>query len=244
MVIYALWYLARCCKLFGGMKAGKGCFCMKYYRADKALAGDEDNGIPPQYVLEPSCKGQLGMFRVWFGVMFLLIFIAALVGGVGNGAVDSGINDAVDVLMFNMKDMLYKVDKLMGDMSDITAGSAAGEMVAEMVGEGRVALSCLDRDILALEIDLNEAKESALAMRSLVTAVVIAIPLVISLVYAVSMFLKVSVLACCANVWVWMLLIIVCLSAALHGILSFVFADICYEFDLHLYLHAAIHTAT
>ena len=29
-------------------------------------------------------------------------------------------------------------------------------------------------------------------------------------------------------------LIIVCLSAALHGILAFVFADICYEFDLHI----------
>ena len=54
------------------------------------------------------------------------------------------------------------------------------------------------------------------------------------IVYAVSMFLKVKCLACCANAWVWMLLIIVCLSAALHGILSFVFADICYEFDLHL----------
>lgn len=29
MVLNALWYLARCCKLFGGMKAGKGCCCMK-----------------------------------------------------------------------------------------------------------------------------------------------------------------------------------------------------------------------
>jgi hypothetical protein len=54
------------------------------------------------------------------------------------------------------------------------------------------------------------------------------------IVYAVSMFLKVKCLACCANAWVWMLLIIVCLSAALHGILAFLFADICYEFDLHL----------
>lgn len=29
MVLNALWYLLRCCKLFGGMKAGKGCCCMK-----------------------------------------------------------------------------------------------------------------------------------------------------------------------------------------------------------------------
>jgi len=29
MVINALWYLMRCCKLFGGMHAGKGCCCMK-----------------------------------------------------------------------------------------------------------------------------------------------------------------------------------------------------------------------
>ena len=41
------------------------------------------------------------------------------------GAVDSGINDAVDILMFNMKDMLYKTDKLMGDMSAITAGTSS-----------------------------------------------------------------------------------------------------------------------
>ena len=29
MVLNALWYLLRCCKLFGGMRAGKGCCCMK-----------------------------------------------------------------------------------------------------------------------------------------------------------------------------------------------------------------------
>lgn len=53
-------------------------------------------------------------------------------------------------------------------------------------------------------------------------------------VYVVSMYLKVKFLACCSNVWAWVLLLIVCLSAALHGVLAFVFADICYEVDLHL----------
>merc|ERR1719231_1992602 len=48
------------------------------------------------------------------------------------------------------------------------------------------------------------------------------------------MFLKIKFLACCSNVWAWVLLLIVCLSAALHGTLAFLFADICYEFDLHL----------
>ena len=51
------------------------------------------------------------------------------------------------------------------------------------------------------------------------------------------MFLKIKCLACCSNVWAWVLLLIVCLSAALHGILAFLFADICYEFDLHLAMY-------
>lgn len=52
--------------------------------------------------------------------------------------------------------------------------------------------------------------------------------------YIVSMLLKIKFLACCSNIWAWILLLIVCLSAALHGTMAFLFADICYEFDLHL----------
>jgi hypothetical protein len=119
-------------------------------------------------------------------------------------------------------------------MTAVTEGTEAGDMLVEVVAEGRLQIQCLDNDIKVMEADLDEAKDTALSLRSLVTTVVIAIPLVIAIVYAVSMFLKVKCLACCANAWVWMLLIIVCLSAALHGILAFLFADICYEFDLHL----------
>ena len=48
------------------------------------------------------------------------------------------------------------------------------------------------------------------------------------------MLLKIKFLACCSNIWAWVLLLIVCLSAALHGSMALLFADICYEFDLHL----------
>jgi len=47
----------------------------RYYDEKKAEAGDEDNGEPPKYVLEPACIGQLGAFRAWFGLLFLLIFM-------------------------------------------------------------------------------------------------------------------------------------------------------------------------
>jgi len=234
MVLNALWYLLRCCKLFGGMKAGKGCCCMKYYSEAKAQAGDADNGEAPGYVIEPKCNGQLGVFRAWFGLMFLLIFIAALIGGVGNSHVGTGIDDSIEILFFDMKVMLYRVDDLMASMSAITEGTDAEEALSEIVDEGRRQIQCLDNDIKTMEADLNEAKDSALDMRSLVTTVVISIPLVISVVYVVSMFLKIKFLACCSNVWAWVLLLIVCLSAALHGTLAFLFADICYEFDLHL----------
>lgn len=33
------------------------------------------NGEPPDYLLDPKCKGQLGIFRAWFTLMFLLIFM-------------------------------------------------------------------------------------------------------------------------------------------------------------------------
>ena len=36
------------------------------------------------------------------------------------------------------------------------------------------------------------------------------------------------------DVQTWLLLIVVCISAAAHGAMSMLFADICYEFDLHL----------
>jgi hypothetical protein len=31
-------------------------------------------------VLNPQCKGQLGAFRAWFGLMFLLIFMCVDIG--------------------------------------------------------------------------------------------------------------------------------------------------------------------
>jgi len=105
---------------------------------------------------------------------------SALVGGVGNGAVDSGIDESIDIMFFNMKTMLYKVDDLMARMTAVTEGTEAGDMLVEVVAEGRLQIQCLDNDIKVMEADLDEAKDTALSLRSLVTTVVIAIPLVIA----------------------------------------------------------------
>ena len=103
-----------------------------------------------------------------------------MVGGVGNGAVDSGIDESIDIMFFNMKTMLYKVDHLMAQMTAVTEGTEAGDMLVEVVAEGRLQIQCLDNDIKVMEADLDEAKDTALSLRSLVTTVVIAIPLVIA----------------------------------------------------------------
>jgi hypothetical protein len=79
-----------------------------------------------------------------------------------------------------MKVMLYRVDDLMARMSDITEDTPAEAELSDIVEDGRRQIQCLDNDIKTMEADLNEAKDSALDMRSLVTTVVIAIPLVIS----------------------------------------------------------------
>ena len=79
-----------------------------------------------------------------------------------------------------MKLMLYRVDNLMGSMSAITTGTPAEDSLSDIVEDGRRQIQCLDNDIKQMEADLNEAKDTALDLRSLVTTVVIAIPLVIS----------------------------------------------------------------
>lgn len=79
-----------------------------------------------------------------------------------------------------MKAMLFRVDDLMASMSKITEGTPAADQVSDIVDEGRAAIQCLDAEIKEMEQSLNDAKDSVLSMRSLVTTVVIAIPLVIA----------------------------------------------------------------
>ena len=83
-------------------------------------------------------------------------------------------------MFYDMKVMLYRVDNLMASMSDVTRGTAAEDDLSAIVEDGRRQIQCLDNDIKQMEADLNDAKTTALELRSLVTTVVIAIPLVIS----------------------------------------------------------------
>ena len=59
-------------------------------------------------------------------------------------------------------------------------GRPIADQVSDIVDEGRAAIQCLDAEIKEMEQSLNDAKDSVLSMRSLVTTVVIAIPLVIA----------------------------------------------------------------
>jgi hypothetical protein len=83
-------------------------------------------------------------------------------------------------MFYDMKVMLYRVDNLMASMSDVTSGTPAEDDLSAIVEDGRRQIQCLDNDIKQMEADLNDAKTTALELRSLVTTVVIAIPLVIS----------------------------------------------------------------
>ena len=85
-----------------------------------------------------------------------------------------------------MKSMLFRVDNLMASMGRITENNAqVRDQVSAIVEEGRTAIQCLDADIKEMEQSLNDAKDSVLSMRSLVTTVVIAIPLVIAVSHPV-----------------------------------------------------------
>lgn len=84
-------------------------------------------------------------------------------------------------MFYDMKLMLYRVDNLMASMSGVTSGTPADtDDLSAIVEDGRRQIQCLDNDIKQMEADLNDAKTTALELRSLVTTVVIAIPLVIS----------------------------------------------------------------
>ena len=65
-------------------------------------------------------------------------------------------------------------------MAAITEGTDAASQTAEIFAEGQNKIRCIDNDIKEMEADLADAKDNALSLRSLVTNVVIAIPLVIA----------------------------------------------------------------
>ena len=89
--------------------------------------------------------------------------------------------------------------------------------------------------------EVDKIQDEYLEYRELGTLVVIAIPVVLSVFYIVGMLCEMCCkkcpgwAKCCLrlnSVLVWLLVIVVCISAAVHMVLTLVFADICYEFDL------------
>ena len=225
--------------LCGGCKPGKAkkwwqnliCGCVSY-----------DAEHEPAYVTqETSWCSQLGLCRIWFFLVCGVCILSGVISFYGNNYVKDGINDALDVGMYDLKDMVYNADQILNELQTITAGTEADGMLPADLAENLRTLNC---DITgSKQGEVDKIQDEYLEYRELGTLVVIAIPVVLSVFYIIGMLCEMCCkkcpgwAKCCLrlnSVLVWLLVIVVCISAAAHLVLTLVFADICYEFDLHL----------
>lgn len=235
MVLWALFYFGRCCKLCGGRKASVGCCCPTYFDKDKydmgVMAGDDGQGEMPTYLAGTGC--QVFLFRVWFAFFFVLVAVAAAIGGMANTTVDTGLANTVDILFYDVQKLAYETSTMLEEMNAImsAAGLALGD---EAMADQQGALNCLSQEVTAKELEIADAKDLGLDARSYFVYATLGIPLLIGIIYIVSALFKLKCFVCFGSFLAWVLLIIVCISAAIHSLLSLLMADICYEFDLHL----------
>ena len=235
MVLWALFYFGRCCKLCGGRKASVGCCCPAYFDKDKydmgVMAGDDGQGEMPTYLAGTGC--QVFLFRVWFAFFFVLVAVAAAIGGMANTTVDTGLANTVDILFYDVQKLAYETSTMLEEMNAImsAAGLALGD---EAMADQQGALNCLSQEVTAKELEIADAKDLGLDARSYFVYATLGIPLLIGIIYIVSALFKLKCFVCFGSFLAWVLLIIVCISAAIHSLLSLLMADICYEFDLHL----------
>jgi len=244
MVLYFVWYWLRCCKLCGGRKASKECFlCASYYdsqgaddlnyKGDAAQIVEDDKR--PGYVVSGGCPCgcQVTLFRLWFVLFFVLVAAAAALGVVANMDVDTGLTNTVDILFYNVQRLTFEASKMLGKLNDIMAGADLGLDASELDAQ-QSELGCLSESMTELENDISEGKDIVLDIRSYFVYATLVVPLLIGLVYLISAWRKWTCLVGFGSFLGWLLLLMVCVSAAIHSLLSLLLADICYEFDLHL----------
>eukprot|EP01043_Picozoa_sp_COSAG02_P020160 COSAG02_NODE_987_length_15443_cov_8.132625_14_plen_877_part_00 len=241
MIIFFLWYFLRCCKLCGGRKASTECIrCANYYDPeDKGGGGYTGAGgeqaaasaEAPSYAVGEGC--QTALFRFWFLVFFILVSAALAIGFVANETVDTGLTNTVDILFYNVQNMAYEVSETLNDLNDVMEGSDLG-LDPNALAEQQAQLSCLSQELTELENDIADSKDLGLDVRSYYVTAMLVIPFLVGLVYAVSAWCKWKYFVGFGSLLGWLLLIFVCISAAIHSLLALLLADVCYEFDLHL----------
>ena len=217
--------------------------CANYYdqaKAEQNYAGDgqtEEDQVAnrPDYVVGGGrpCGLQTALFRMWFIFFFVLVTAALVIGVVANGRVDVGLADTVDILFYNVQKMAYDVSKMLDRLNGIMADAQLGLDPAQ-IAEQQASLSCLSEKLKTFENDIGEQKDLGLDIRAYFVYVTLVVPFLIGLIYALSAWRKWSCCVGFGSLLAWTLLLFVCVSAAIHSLMALLFADICYEFDLHL----------
>jgi len=246
MVLYFLWYFLRCCGLCGGRKASTACIgCSTYYdpndKGDSPYTGaglEEDVGAAkgPSYTADGKgcpCGCQTFLFRVWFLLFFLLVTAALAIGFVANGEVDTGLDNTVSILFYNVQSMAYDVSKMLDKLNTVMSGSGLGLDEDAIAGQ-QEELNCLSQSLSDFEADIQEGKDLGLEVRGYYVLAMLVIPFLVGVFYVVSAWCKWKCCVGFSSFLAWLLLIFVCISAAIHSLLALLLADVCYEFDLHL----------
>ena len=224
--------------------------CANYYDQQKAelnYGGDrepEEDQVAnrPDYIVGGGrpCGLQTALFRMWFIFFFVLVTAALAIGVVANGRVDTGLADTVDIMFYNVQKMGYDVSKMLDRLNDIMEGADLG-LDPSQIAEQQSLLSCLSAELTSFENEIGEQKDLGLDIRAYFVYVTLVVPFLIGLIYALSAWRKWSCCVGFGSLLAWALLLLVCVSAAIHSLLALLFADICYEFDLHL---ASYHITT
>lgn len=239
MVLYLLWYILRCLKCCGGRKASKGCCRVVYVNegddftnVGKAVNSynQDAGGDPPSYTQPGGCCSQVNMFRAWFCIFFLLVTASLGIGLYGNLDVDTGLANTIDIVFYDVKKLTYDTSNLLDSLNSLM--DEAGLAVEDMA-EQENQLNCLAVKLEGTENDIDEYSDY-LDYRNYFVYVTLAIPFLLGLIYVCGALRASSCCACFGSSLAWLLLLVVCLSAAIHSYINLLLADVCYEFDLHL----------
>ena len=189
-----------------------------------------------------NCWSFLCASRIWFIFVFCVCILGGLISFIGNGSVGPGIDEGLEVGMYDLKQLVFDVDQIFTQLQTITDGTEAEDMLPAGLREQVQQFNCF---VESKQDEVDKIQDEYLEYREWGTLAVIAIPVVLSVFYIIGMLC--GAMKCCNDrpcwaqnclrlnsILVWLLVIVVCISAAAHLVLTLVFADICYEFDLHL----------